>query len=350
MRIALIAPPWVPVPPPSYGGTETVIDGLARALLAAGHDVFLFATRDSTAPVERAHHFARALGVHEQHPDAEREHVAAAYRHPGVRHADIVHDHTLLGPAYGAAHSSAPVVTTAHGPFLSECGRHYAAVAGRVPIIAISHHQASTAAGHLPVAAVIHHGIDLDAIRASRHHGGYALFLGRMHPDKGVAVAARIAREAGVPLVIAAKMREPIERQYFEAEVRPLLGGSVEFVGEVGASAKCLLLHGALALLNPIAWAEPFGMVMIEALACGTPVVAPPVATVPELVTDGVTGIVGPVAELAARLPAAADLDRRACRDDAERRFSLERVAVDHARFYERVLAGDRPASAAAGA
>src|SRR4051812_45075994 len=103
MRIALIAPPWVPVPPPSYGGTEAVIDGLARALQAAGHDVFLFATGDSTTPVERAHHFERAVGVEDQVPDAERDHVAAAYRHPGVRAADIVHDHTMLGPAYGAA-------------------------------------------------------------------------------------------------------------------------------------------------------------------------------------------------------------------------------------------------------
>jgi glycosyltransferase involved in cell wall biosynthesis len=195
---------------------------------------------------------------------------------------------------------------------------------------------------------VIHHGIDLDAIRASHQHGGYALFLGRMHPDKGVANAARIARAADVPLVIAAKMREPVERQYFEAEVRPLLGGDIEFVGEAGALAKYLLLQGALALLNPIAWAEPFGMVMIEALASGTPVVAPPMATVPELVTDGVTGIVAPFADLASRLPAAADLDRAACRHDAEHRFSLERLAADHARFYERVLANHGRTSATA--
>jgi glycosyltransferase involved in cell wall biosynthesis len=348
MRIALIAPPWVPVPPPSYGGTESVIDGLARGLQAAGHDVFLFATGDSTTPVERAHHVPRALGALGQYPEPEWPHVEAAYRHPAVRSADVIHDHTLLGPAHGATRTDVPIVTTAHGPFLSECGRHYADVAGRVPIIAISHHQASTAAGHLPVAAVIHHGIDLDAVCASRHHGGYALFLGRMHPDKGVATAARIARAAGVPLVIAAKMREPIEQQYFEGEVRPLLGGDVEFVGEVGASAKLLLLQDALALLNPIAWAEPFGMVMIEALASGTPVVAPPVATVPELVTDGLTGIVAPTAELASRLPAAADLDRRACRREAERRFSLERLAADHVRFYEHVLARQRTSSAAA--
>ena len=347
MRIAFIAPPWVPVPPPAYGGAESVVDGLARGLAAAGHDVFLFATGDSTAPVARAHHFPRALEVIDQGDDAELRHVEAAYRHPQVRAADIVHDHTLLGPAYGAVHAPVPVVTTAHGPLSSTCGRHYAAVAGRVPIIAISHHQAATAAGRLPIAAVIHHGIDVDAITASRHHGGYALFLGRMHPDKGVADAARIARAAGVPLVIAAKMREPIEHQYFDAEVRPLLGSGIEFVGEVGATAKYTLLQGALALLNPIAWAEPFGMVMIEALACGTPVVATPVATVPELVTDGVTGIVGSPVELARRLPDAAALDRRACRADAERRFSLVRLAFDHARFYESVV-GERLATAAA--
>ena len=349
MRIAIIAPPWVPVPPPAYGGTESVIDGLARGLRAAGHDVFLFATGDSTTPVERGHLYDRALGVVEQGQDAERLHVEAAYRHPGVRSADIVHDHTLVGPAYGAVHAERPIVTTAHGPFRSECSPFYAAAAtARVPVIAISQHQASTAAGLLPVATVIHHGIDVDAIRPSRHHRGYLVFLGRIHPDKGVASAARIARAAGVPLVIAAKMREPLEHQYFDAEVRPLLGCGVEFIGEVDAAMKYALLQHALALLNPIPWDEPFGMVMIEALACGTPVVAPPVASVPELVTDGVTGIIGPTAELVGRLAAAAELDRSASRAEAEARFSLTRLALDHTRFYEQVLERERPATAVA--
>jgi glycosyltransferase involved in cell wall biosynthesis len=349
MRIAIIAPPWVPVPPPAYGGTESVIDGLARGLQAAGHDVFLFATGDSTTPVQRGHLYAHALDVVEQGQDAERLHVEAAYRHPGVRSADIVHDHTLIGPTLSAVHAGRAVVTTAHGPFRSECGPFYAAAAaGRVPIIAISRHQASTAAGLLPVATVIHHGIDVDAISASRHHRGHLVFLGRVHPDKGVAAAARIARAAGMPLVIAAKMREPLEHEYFDAEVRPLLGWGVEFIGEVDSAMKYRLLRGALALLNPIAWDEPFGMVMIEALACGTPVVAPPVASVPELVTDGVTGIVRPTAELVGRLAAVAELDRAACRAEAESRFSLARLALDHTRFYEQVLERERPATAVA--
>ncbi len=339
MRIALIAPPWVPVPAPSYGGIETVVDGLARSLQAAGHDVFLFATGDSTTPVERAHHFARAVGISERHDD-EGRHVEAAYRHPAVLGADIVHDHTLLGPSYAADRVTVPVVTTAHGPFLSECGRSYAAVAHRVPIIAISHHQAATAAGHIPVAGVIHHAVDVDAIAPADHHDGYALFLGRMHPDKGVATACRIARAAGVPLVVAAKMREPIEQQYFDDAVRPLLGHGIDFVGEVGAADKYPLLRGAMALLNPIAWAEPFGMVMIEALACGTPVVATPVATVPELVTDGRTGIVDTPSGLVARLADAALLDRGTCRREAERRFSLPRLALEHERLYAGVRAG----------
>jgi glycosyltransferase involved in cell wall biosynthesis len=326
------------VPPPSYGGTEIVIDSLARALQAAGHDVFLFTTGDSTAPVERGHHYARALGISEREDD-ELRHVEAAYRHPAVLGADIVHDHTMLGPGYGTTRVPVPIVTTAHGPFLSEYGRRYASVALRVPIIAISQHQASTAAGHIPVAAVIHHAVDLDAITPSDRHDGYALFLGRMHPDKGVAVACRIARAAGVPLVVAAKMREPLEQQYFDDAVRPLLGDGIEFVGEVAATEKYSLLRGAMALLNPIAWAEPFGMVMIEALACGTPVVGTPVATVPELVTDGRTGIIDTPGELVARLTEAATLDRAACRRDAERRFSLPRLALDHERLYASVLA-----------
>ena len=347
MRIALIAPPWVPIPPLSYGGTESVIDGLARSLQAAGHDVFLFTTGDSTAPVERGHHFARSLGIRE-HLDDERRHVEAAYRHPAVLGADIVHDHTLAGPAYASTHATVPVVTTAHGPFLSELGGRYAAVARRVPIIAISHHQASTAPGHIPVAEVIHHAIDTDAIEMSDGHAGYALFLGRMHPDKGVAAACRIARAAGVPLVVAAKMNEPLERQYFDDTVRPLLGNGIEFVGEAGAAEKFSLLRGAMALLNPIAWAEPFGMVMIEALACGTPVVATPVASVPELVTDGLTGIIDTPSALAVRLTEATDLERTACRRDAEKRFSLPRLALDHERLYARVVAGSYSQAAAA--
>jgi glycosyltransferase involved in cell wall biosynthesis len=250
----------------------------------------------------------------------------------------VVHDHTLVGPLYAQGFAGTAVVTTNHGPFEGKLAAVYRAVAERVPLVAISQHQASTAAG-IPVAAVIHHGVDLDRFPAGAGDGGYALFLGRMNPDKGVDTAARVARSAGVPLRIAAKMREPAERDYFDQRVRPLLGGDIEYVGEVGGADKLELLAGAVCLLNPIAWPEPFGMVMIEALACGTPVVATPCGAAPEIVDDGVTGYLRPdQAALAAVLAQAAELDRDACRRAVKERFSAVRLVEDHLALYQRAV------------
>ena len=342
MRIAIIAPPWVPTPPPAYGGTEAVLDGLARGLAAEGHDVLLYATGDSTCPVPTAWVLPEAVGVGTAGSATELRHVVNAYDTVREWGADVVHDHTLIGPVYADRFDEVRVVTTNHGPFESELGDYYRAIADRVPIIAISHHQASTA-GATPVAAVIHHGLDLDHYEAGNGAGGYALFLGRMCPEKGVAAAVRIARRAGVPLKIAAKLREPHEVAYFEREVAPLLGRGVEFLGEVGGDDKLALLRDAACLLNPIAWPEPFGMVMIEALACGTPVVATPRGSVPELVDDGRTGFVRATeAELAEAVRQVGSLRRAACRGAAVERFSLERMAADHATLFDRVLVDAR--------
>ena len=345
MRIAIIAPPWVPVPPQSYGGTEAVLDSLARGLQAAGHDVLLCATGDSTCPVPTAWVLAAAAGTVSTTAATELHHVINAYEAALDWGADVVHDHTLTGPLYGSR-LGVPVVTTNHGPFSGELGTLYGAIGDEVPIIAISHHHAATAAP-IPVAAVIHHGLDVGRIPLGAGAGGYALFLGRMTPDKGVATAARVAQAAGVPLRIAAKMREPAERAYFDAEVAPLLGDGVEYVGEVGGAAKSALLADATCLLNPLAWPEPFGMVMIESLAHGTPVVATPFGSVPELVRDGVTGFVRTdEVGLADALLRAGSLDRAACRADALARFGSPRMVADHVRLYERVL-DRRPAQVA---
>ena len=226
MRIAIVAPPWLPVPPPAYGGTENTLDTLARGLQKAGHEVLLCTTGDSTCPVERTWVFEQSIGVGSGTSVDEIRHVTHAYG--ALKGVDVVHDHTLVGPLYSAAFPHLPVVTTNHGPFNEDLIDVYRAVAGRVPVIAISHHQASTAQD-VPIAAVIHHGVDLDEYPVGAGGGGYALFLGRMHPGKAPHVAARIAREAGYPLLIAAKMREPEEHAYFDAKVRPLLGGDVTY-------------------------------------------------------------------------------------------------------------------------
>lgn len=341
MRIAIIAPPWVPVPPSAYGGIETMLDTLARGLDSAGHEVTLFTTGDSTCPVEKKWVFDSARGIAGAGPSVELRHVIAAYELAGE--FDVVHDHTLTGPVYADRFPWIPVVTTNHGPFLSDLGPLYQAVSAQVPVIAISHHQASTANG-VNITAVIHHGVDLGEWPVGTGGGGYALFLGRMNPDKGVDHAARAARAAGVPLKIAAKMSEPPEHDYFDSAVRPLLGDDIEFVGEVGRAEKLKLLGEAVCLLNPMDWPEPFGMVMIEALASGTPVVATSVGSAPEIIDDGVTGyLVGNRLELVEAVKEVASLDREVCRKAAEDRFSAELMVERHVCVYEQLLAGESP-------
>jgi glycosyltransferase involved in cell wall biosynthesis len=343
MRIGIIAPPWVPIPPPAYGGIEAVIDSLARGLLAAGHDVLLHASAESMCPVPRTADTLSAqslLGA--AGPAAELSHVVTGYEAMRDWAPDIVHDHTMIGPAY-MHRPDIPVVTTNHGPFTRELAACYRIVSGAVPVIAISNHQAATADG-VPIAAVIHHGLDTDTVDEGGGEGGYALFLGRMTPDKGVDAAARIARAAGIPLRIASRLSEPAEHEFYRSAVEPLLGGDVRYVGEVGGAEKSALLGGAACLLNPLAWPEPFGMVMIEALARGTPVVATPCGSVPELIEDGVTGFVRSTeAELARALPEVGSLDRATCRRVAVERFSTARMVADHVALYERFADGRHP-------
>lgn len=338
MRVALVAPPWVAVPPPAYGGIEMVVDHLARGLVAQGHDVLLHASGDSTCPVPLTSTGTVPAGaVGPGAAAAELAHVVAGYEEIFEWGPDIVHDHTLAGPLYGYS-GPVPVITTNHGPFGGPMAGFYQAVAQLVPVVAISHHQATTARG-TPIAAVIHHGIDTEAIAEGPGGGGYALFLGRMSPDKGVDVAVRVARRAGVPLRIACRLSEPAEHEFFRRAVEPHLGGAIRYVGEVGGEEKAELIARASCLLNPVMWPEPFGMVMIEAMAHGTPVVATPCGSVPELVEEGVTGFVrSSEAELADAMRAAPALDRGRVRATAARRFSTRRMVDDHVRAYERAL------------
>jgi glycosyltransferase involved in cell wall biosynthesis len=305
-----------------------VLDGLARGLRSAGHEVLLFATGDSTCPVPRAWAFDRAVGVGGDIP-TEISHALRAYERVMDWKPDVVHDHTLVGPLLGI-HECASVVTTNHGPFEPKLRVLYRAIATRVGVIAISHDQA-TAADGIPLLAVIHHGIDADSFTFGTGDGGYALFLGRMTPDKGADLAASAARRAGVPLRIAGKLREADEIEFFHSAVEPLLGDGIDYVGEVDAATRRELLARATCLLNPLRWNEPFGMVMIEALASGTPVLATPHGSVPEIVEHGITGFIADDPdELVRLLGKVDDLDRGQCRRAAETRFSIERMAQEH--------------------
>jgi glycosyltransferase involved in cell wall biosynthesis len=336
MRIGIVAPPWLPVPPSAYGGTENVLDSLARGLKDAGHEVLLCTTGDSTCPVDKTFAFPQAVGVGGGSSVDEIRHVTHAYSQ--LRDVDVVHDHTLVGPLHSAAFPGLPVVTTNHGPFNADLIDLYRTISGRVPVIAISHHQASTAPD-VSIAAVIHHGVEVADFPIGLGEGGYALFLGRMHPSKAPHVAARIARRAGVPLKIAAKMQEPGERAYFEAMVRPLLGGDITYVGEVDRPTKLELLGQAQCLLNPIAWSEPFGMVMIEALACGTPVLTTHFGAAPEIVEDGAVGFLrSDEDDLVDALGRIHQIDRSACRRHVAERFSVKHMVDKHIEVYSQAI------------
>lgn len=332
MKIGLIAPPWVPVPPTRYGGTEGVVDSLARGLRAAGCEVVLFATGDSTCPVPQRWVYERPqvpMGL----DVAEARHLVAAYR--ALTDCDVIHDHTLLGPFFAGG---APVVTTNHGPFSVDLRAIYGAIAERAPIIAISRSQRAQAP-ELPIAAVIHHGIHPEAFPVGRGDGDYLLFLGRMTQEKGVHKAIAVARRTGLRLVIAAKMREPSEHRYFAEFVQPHLGQRIDYVGEVGQDEKVALLGAARALLDPITWPEPFGLAMIEALACGTPVLAFPNGAAPEIVEDGRTGVLcRDVDDMAAAVGRLDSLDRADCRAAVEGHFSSQRMVRDHLRLYRALL------------
>jgi glycosyltransferase involved in cell wall biosynthesis len=335
LRIGLIAPPWLAVPPTGYGGTEVVLDILARGLVTAGHEVTLFTTGDSTSPVKREFVLDVAPGIDVGGSPIEVHHVAHAYR--ALAAMDVIHDHTAIGPFYAANRIDRCVVTTNHNPFAGQFRTLFGLVAGQVPIIAISEHHARSASP-LPIESVIYHGVVPEEFPLGSGSGGYALFLGRMSPAKGAHRALSIARAAGVRLVLAGKMHTDAEIAYFEAEIRPHLGPGAEYVGEVGGREKLALLGEASFLLNPIAWDEPFGMVMVEALACGTPVLALCFGAAPEIVTDGLTGFVTTTTEdLVAAICRVGELDRSACRRAVEERFSAARMTEAHVALYRRL-------------
>lgn len=336
LTIGLLAPPWAAVPPSSYGGTELVVSELATGLTAQGHDVILFATADSTAPVKTVRAAQSGQWQRVGQGATELPHVMRGYE--ALAGCDVIHDHTLLGPAWALALGLGQVVTTCHGPLVGELATIYEYYAKRLPVVAISHDQTQRAPD-ITIDRVIHHGINPDDYPVGDGRGGYHLFLGRMTPDKGVREAILAARAAGQRLLISAKTREPAECEYFAREIEPLLGDGVEIVGECGLADKLHLLAGAAALVNPIQWPEPFGLVMIEALACGTPVISCPRGAAPEIVDDGVTGFLRTDHDgLVDALGRVGELDRAACRDAMVRRFSTRRMVADHLDCYRSLL------------
>jgi glycosyltransferase involved in cell wall biosynthesis len=339
MRIGMIAPPWFPVPPPAYGGTEAVVALLADGLVAEGVEVTLFASGDSStdAELEYVHVEAPSASIGEM--ALELEHVLACLSQ--AEEFDLVHDHSGLLALTLAASLETPFVHTVHGPLTGHSGTLYHAATTfnrHASLIGLTQAQRRPAPT-LPWLATCANAIDVGAFPVREGHDGYLAFLGRMSPEKGAREAIEVARAAGLELRIAAKCREPLEQAYFEAHVGPHLGHGVEYLGELGHADKAELLAGALALVFPIDWEEPFGLVLIEAAACGTPVVATRRGSVPEVVVDGVTGV---VVDTPAEMPAALERVRRLeparMRDLVERRFSVERMVQSYLDAYESLL------------
>lgn len=332
MRIGLIAPPMVAVPPPDYGGTEMVVDLLARGLTARGHHVVLYTVGDSSCPVELRWKHPLALST-EVGLFADVVHARDGRR--ALTDVDLIHDHSTTGPLLpGGPRADVPVLATLHSLLLPELRRALSKTAGRVGLIAISHDQRRSAP-EVPIRTVIHHGIDSSEHPFGAGDGDYVLFLGRLAPVKGVHHAVRVARAAGRRLLIAAKMWEKDERRYFTEVIEPMLGPDAVYVGPVGPERKRELLAGAEALINPIRWREPFGLVMIEALACGTPVITFREGAAPEIVEQGVTGFIcSDEQQMVSALERVPTLDRAACRRACLQLFSVNRMVHRHLRAY----------------
>jgi glycosyltransferase involved in cell wall biosynthesis len=320
LRIAMLAPPWISVPPPGYGGVESVVGVLTEALVRRGHAVTLFC-----APGSRSSAHVVSL-LEEPHPDEierslyEADHVARAFGEidlaAGDRGFDVVHDHCGFTALAMADRLGTPFVHTLHGQFTAATSAFYVHHGHKATLVGISRAQLASAPAGLDSVRAIPNPIDVRAWPLREHKEDYVLWIGRMTAEKGPHRAIAAARGAGVPLVMAGVI-QPGQQAFFDREVAPHLDGErVRFLGEVGGSRKRSLFAGARALLMPIRWKEPFGMVMVEALSCGTPVIAFPEGAACELVLDGQTGFLvedeGAMAAAVGRLPRIAARDCRA--------------------------------------
>jgi glycosyltransferase involved in cell wall biosynthesis len=339
MRIAQVAPLFESVPPRLYGGTERVVSHLTEALVALGHDVTLFASGDSTTSATLVPCVPRALRLNEECVDQLAHHFVMIDEVMRRQHEfDIVHFHVDYLAFPVSRWVDPPRVTTLHGRLdIPDLIPVYAAFPDE-PVVSISDSQRQP----LPIAnwkATVYHGLPETVRGEGDGEGGYLAFLGRISPEKRADYAVAIADAAGLPLRVAAKI-DKADRDYYEREIAHLLERpGVEFMGEVCDRNKPALLGGAAALLFPIDWEEPFGLVMIEAMACGTPVIAFRRGSVPEVLEDGVTGfIVDTVEEAVAAVRRVPSLDRMRVRREFERRFTDRRMAEDYLDVYRALL------------
>lgn len=344
MRIAQISPLYEAVPPLLYGGTERVVAHLTDALVDAGHDVTLFASADTRTRATLAPMRDQAIRLD---PAPLKSDLAA--------HLTLLHEVRRRAHEFDMLHFHVDLL---HYPFFEDCaGRTVTTLHGRLdvkdlaqayrrwpqfPLVSISDRQRAPL-GSVNWVGTIHHGLPSNLLSYSPNPaGGYLAFLGRISPEKRVDRAIAIARKAGIPLRIAAKV-DAVDRAYFESDIAPLLDNDyVEYIGEISDEQKSRFLGDALALLFPIDWPEPFGLVMIEAMACGTPVLAWNCGSVPEVIEPGVTGcVVESVQQAVDALPTVLALDRRTIRERFEHRFTAKVMAASYVDVYRQLLRQD---------
>jgi glycosyltransferase involved in cell wall biosynthesis len=341
LHIAMLAPPWIPVPPPGYGGIEFVVALLCDALVEHGHDVELFCAPGSSS---RARVHPLLDSPHPEHIERaliEADHVGRGFAALDAAEAgepfDVVHDHCGYTPLAMADRLTTPLVHTVHGPFDDDTTPYYATHGRKGRVVCISHAQARMAPPEARVDDVVYNPIDVDAWPVGYRKDDYLLWVARMTEEKGPHRAIRVAKAVGRPLILAGPV-QPGHERFFAREVEPHIDGeAIKYVGEVGGARKQQLFADAFAFLLPITWPEPFGMVMIEALAAGTPVVVFSHGAAPEIVEHGLNGfLVQDEHEMADVVERAREIDPERCRKSAER-FAPDHIAAGYEQVYRAV-------------
>jgi glycosyltransferase involved in cell wall biosynthesis len=347
LRIAQVSPLYEPVPPALYGGTERIVGYLTEELVERGHQVTLFASGDSHTGAELVAPAPRALRLGSPPKDDLVFHLLELSRvFERAREFDVIHCHVghLAFPFSRLAR--APSLHTLHGrldlPDTFPLFKHFR----DEPLVSISHAQRQPFKGFgVTWAGTVYHGLPMDGYPFFPGGGGYLAFLGRISPEKRPDLAIALAKRVGLPLKMAAKV-DPVDRRYFEDEIEPLMDDPlIEFIGEIGEDAKPDFLGRAKALVFPIDWPEPFGLVMIEALACGTPVIARPCGSVPELLAHGRTGFIADTLEdMEAAVNGLDRIDRAECRREVLARFTVERMVDGYEALYRSLAGQERTA------
>jgi glycosyltransferase involved in cell wall biosynthesis len=346
LRIAMLAPPWIPVPSPGYGGVESVVSTLTEALVGRGHDVTLFCAPGSVSRANVVCLLDRSYPDEIERSLYEVDHVGRAFDR--VDDAadgtgfDVVHDHCGFTGLAMANRIDTPLVHTLHGAFTADTAAFYSRHGHKGALVGISGAQLASAPPELQPIPSIPNPIDVRAWPLQERKGDYLLWIGRMTPEKGPHRAIAAARAVDVPIVLAGVI-QPGQQAFFDREVAPHIDGTqVRFVGEVGGSTKRSLFARARGLLMPIRWEEPFGMVMIEALACGTPVIAFREGAARELVVDGTTGfLVDDERDMAVAIGGLPRIDPHACRAWVRQHCDVQVVAAAYERTYRSVAALD---------